>query len=51
MHMLPGLLHGEERKVWGDAGYQCLRENSTSLLISTLDWATREYVSIQELQP
>jgi len=22
MHMLPGLLHGEERKVWGDAGYQ-----------------------------
>jgi len=21
-HMLPGLLHGEERKVWGDAGYQ-----------------------------
>jgi conjugative relaxase-like TrwC/TraI family protein len=32
-------------------GLQCLRENSTSLLISTLDWATREYVSIQELQP
>jgi uncharacterized protein with ParB-like and HNH nuclease domain len=30
---------------------KCLRENSTSLLISTLDWATREYVSIQELQP
>jgi IS5 family transposase len=22
MHMLPGLLHGEERKVWGDGGYQ-----------------------------
>jgi len=22
MHMLPDLLHGEERKVWGDAGYQ-----------------------------
>ena len=22
MHMLPELLHGEERKVWGDAGYQ-----------------------------
>jgi IS5 family transposase len=22
MHMLPALLHGEERKVWGDAGYQ-----------------------------
>ena len=21
-HMLPGLLHGQERKVWGDAGYQ-----------------------------
>ena len=21
-HMLPGLLHGEERKVWGDGGYQ-----------------------------
>jgi len=21
-HMLPELLHGEERKVWGDAGYQ-----------------------------
>jgi len=21
-HMLPDLLHGEERKVWGDAGYQ-----------------------------
>lgn len=22
MHMLPELLHGEERKVWGDGGYQ-----------------------------
>jgi IS5 family transposase len=22
VHMLPHLLHGEERKVWGDAGYQ-----------------------------
>jgi len=22
VHMLPGLLHGEERKVWGDGGYQ-----------------------------
>ena len=22
MHMLPDLLHGGERKVWGDAGYQ-----------------------------
>jgi transposase, IS5 family len=22
MHMLPDLLHGEEKKVWGDAGYQ-----------------------------
>jgi IS5 family transposase len=22
MHMLPDLLHGEERKVWGDAGYR-----------------------------
>src|SRR5450432_163039 len=22
MHMLPDLLHGEERKVWGDAGFQ-----------------------------
>ena len=22
MHMLPALLHGQERKVWGDAGYQ-----------------------------
>ena len=22
MHMLPHLLHGEERKVWGDSGYQ-----------------------------
>ena len=22
MHMLPDLLHGEERKVWGDGGYQ-----------------------------
>ena len=22
MHMLPHLLHGEERKVWGDGGYQ-----------------------------
>jgi len=22
LHMLPDLLHGEERKVWGDAGYQ-----------------------------
>jgi IS5 family transposase len=21
-HMLPGLLHGEEKKVWGGAGYQ-----------------------------
>ena len=21
-HMLPGLLHGEERKVWGDGAYQ-----------------------------
>ena len=21
-HMLPDLLHGEERKVWGDGGYQ-----------------------------
>jgi IS5 family transposase len=21
-HMLPALLHGEERKVWGDGGYQ-----------------------------
>ena len=22
VHMLPDLLHGEEKKVWGDAGYQ-----------------------------
>ena len=22
VHMLPDLLHGDERKVWGDAGYQ-----------------------------
>ena len=22
VHMLPGLLHGEERKVWGDGGYR-----------------------------
>jgi transposase, IS5 family len=22
MHLLPDLLHGAERKVWGDAGYQ-----------------------------
>jgi IS5 family transposase len=22
MHMLPDLLHGDEKKVWGDAGYQ-----------------------------
>ena len=22
MHLLPELLHGEERKVWGDGGYQ-----------------------------
>lgn len=22
MHMLPALLHGAERKVWGDGGYQ-----------------------------
>jgi transposase, IS5 family len=22
IHMLPELLHGEEKKVWGDAGYQ-----------------------------
>jgi IS5 family transposase len=22
VHMLPELLHGEEKKVWGDAGYQ-----------------------------
>ena len=22
VHMLPDLLHGEERKVWGDGGYQ-----------------------------
>jgi IS5 family transposase len=21
-HMLPDLLHGDEKKVWGDAGYQ-----------------------------
>ncbi len=26
VHMLPDLLHGEERKVWGDAGYQGQRE-------------------------
>jgi len=25
-HMLPDLLHGEERKVWGDGGYQGQRE-------------------------
>jgi len=43
MHMLPELLHGEERKVWGDAGYQgqteaiqqaapkCLRESAVCL--------------------
>jgi IS5 family transposase len=23
LHMLPDLLHGDERKVWGDGGYQC----------------------------
>jgi len=22
VHMLPELLHGDEKKVWGDAGYQ-----------------------------
>jgi transposase, IS5 family len=26
MHMLPDLLHGEERKVWGDGAYQGQRE-------------------------
>jgi IS5 family transposase len=26
VHMLPDLLHGEERKVWGDAGYQGQRK-------------------------
>jgi len=25
-HMLPDLLHGEERKVWGDGAYQGAKE-------------------------
>jgi hypothetical protein len=26
-HMLPDLLHGEERKVWGDGGYPLQQPN------------------------
>ena len=39
VHMLPELLHGEENKVWGDAGYQgqteAMREAAFHVINST----------------
>ena len=35
MHMLPDLLHGEERKVWGDGGYQGQTEAITKAAPNT----------------
>jgi len=32
VHMLPDLLHGAEKKVWGDAGYRAKRRPFMPLL-------------------
>lgn len=34
-HMLPNLLHGEERKEWGDGGYQGQTEATLCAALTT----------------
>jgi hypothetical protein len=41
MHMLPDLLHSEERKVWGDGGYQGQSEAITKAAPNAQDMTCR----------
>jgi IS5 family transposase len=41
VHMLPYLLHGEEKKVWGDAGYQGQTEAIHAAAPATQDMTSR----------
>ena len=41
VHMLPDLLHGEEKKVWGDAGYQGQTEAIHAAAPQALDMTSR----------
>ncbi len=53
MHMLPDLLHGEERKVWGDGGYQGQTEAITKAAPNAQDMTCRRTKfknSVDELQ-
>jgi len=53
MHMLPDLLHGEERKVWGDGGYQgqteAIRGAAPHAQDMTCKW-TKFKAGVHELQ-
>ncbi len=52
-HMLPDLLHGEERKVWGDGGYQGQSEVIRAAAPHVQDMTsrrTRYKDSVDELQ-
>jgi transposase, IS5 family len=53
VHMLPALLHGEERKVWGDGGYQGQAEAMRAVAPHAQDMTcrrTRYKRGIDELQ-
>jgi IS5 family transposase len=41
VHMLPDLLHGDEKKVWGDAGYQGQTEAIHAVAPSAQDMTSR----------
>jgi len=41
VHMLPDLLHGAEKKVWGDAGYQGQTEAIHAAAPAALDMTSR----------
>ncbi len=53
MHMLPDLLHGAERKVWGDAGYQGQTEVIHAVAPQVQDMTsrrTRTKMGVDELE-
>lgn len=45
VHMLGGLLHGEEKKVWGDAGYQGQTERVHEAAPAAQDMTSRRMKS------
>lgn len=55
VHLLPDLLHGEEKKVWGDGGYQGQTETIRAVAPETQDmtcrWAPSFTYTIPGLTP